>query len=380
MNHTLVKAASLTGLLFLLGVSAWARPSDHKTRTTIPPSRITITNMVSVSSIPEVLRGTNLITTGTAPAAPMVFVGSNAGTKAPWQKHLTLGPGDTLSILMLDHPMLDRNGLTIAPDGRLTYLEVQDIMAAGLTVDELQQKLEKALSQYYTYPRITIAPLYTKSKKITILGEVVEVGVYPLNKPLTILEAVAQAGGFQTGVNQTEQSELADLPRSILIRNRQRIPVDFEKLFNNGDLSQNYLLEPGDFLFFPSSAVNNVYVLGSVVYPGEQGIAGTMTVVSAITKAGGFGPDAYQSRVLVVRGSVNKPERFVVNVADILSGKAKDFPLQPTDLVYVSDHPWTQVEELADIAATAFLRSMVISWTGSNLGTIIAHPILPALP
>ena len=64
--------------------------------------------------------------------------------------------------------------------------------------------------------------------------------------------------------------ELADLERSFLVRNGQRVPVDFERLFERGDLSQNIPLQPDDYLYFALASANEIYVLGEVMMPGVE--------------------------------------------------------------------------------------------------------------
>ena len=62
--------------------------------------------------------------------------------------------------------------------------------------------------------------------------------------------------------------ELADLSHSFLMRQGKQVPVDFEKLFQYGDLSQNIALEPNDYLYFALSSANEIYVVGEVQSPG----------------------------------------------------------------------------------------------------------------
>ncbi len=312
------------------------------------------------------------------PDAPLVFAGSNAKTRAAWQTRLTLGPNDVVNFAFYGRPELSRPGVLIGPDGRVTYLQAQDIRASGLTLDELREVLTAELAKYYRNPAIIVTPGEFRSKKFHLLGKVTNKGTYTLERPLTIIEAVAQAGGLETGVFELNTVELADLPRSFLIRNRQRVAVDFDQLFRNGDLSQNILLEPEDYLYFPSSTANEIYVLGSVKSPGAQGLSGDASVASAIALAGGFNERAYQQKVLVVRGGLDAPKRFVVNMADVLAGKAADFRVEPRDIVYVSDRPWSRVEDLADMAATAFITAMVTVWTGNSI-QLIGQPAVPIL-
>ena len=106
-----------------------------------------------------------------------------------------------------------------------------------------------------------------------MLGAVVNRGVYTFDRPLSVIEALARAGGLQTGLYGRDTVELADLGRSFLVRNGQRVPVDFERLFERGDLSQNVALEPDDFLYIAQASANEIYVLGQVgMGPGGGGL------------------------------------------------------------------------------------------------------------
>jgi len=309
---------------------------------------------------------------------PLVYSGCNAKSKGKWQKHLTLGAGDEMSIFMYGHNDTKRD-VVVGPDGRITFLQLQDFLVDGLTIEELKLKLDSKLALFYKNPKSVVIPVAFHSKKFCILGKVAYKGVYELDRPLTILEAVATACGFETGYFDRNPVELVDLPRSFLIRNQKRVKVDFNRLFLHGDLSQNVLLEPGDYLYFPSGMGNEVYVLGSVGNGGCKGLTSGTTIISALSFSGGFLQAAYKERVILVRGSLDKPEVIVVDVAGILSGSKKDVVLEPRDIVYVADHPWEKAADLADLAATAFLQTMVSVWTGNNIGPVIKHPILPSI-
>src|SRR6185437_10764954 len=77
--------------------------------------------------------------------------------------------------------------------------------------------------------------------------------------------------------------DVADLQRAFLMRNNKRIPIDFEKLFGSGDLSQNIQIEPGDYLYFPSADVKEVYVLGEVALPGPVTYRPGMSMLGTIS-------------------------------------------------------------------------------------------------
>lgn len=296
-----------------------------------------------------------------------------------WRTRYELGAGDILNFGLYGRPELDRNAVFIQPDGRIAYLQAQGIRAEGLTIDELREAMEAELRRYYKHPAVMISPFELRSKRYFILGKVVDKGAFPMDRPLTIVEAVARARGIETGLFEQNTVELADLARTFLIRGGRRMPVDFEKLFQEGDFSQNIEIEPGDYLYFPSANTNEIYILGEVSSPGVLGFTSRSTVTGAIAVRGGFTPRAYRARVLVVRGSLQNPERFVVDTADVLAGRIPDFRLQPKDIIYVSARPWIAIEDLGNVAIDTFLQAMTATWTGRNIPHLVSPGELPQL-
>jgi len=293
---------------------------------------------------------------------------------AAWQQRLTLGPGDVLDFALFNMPDATRPEVPVGPDGRVSFLQARDLMAAGLTIDELRAKVDAELSKYYQNPRSIITPVAFRSKKYFVLGAVVGRGVYTFDRPLTVIEALARAGGVETGLYGRDTVELADLAHSFLVRHGQRVTVDFERLFQHGDLTQNVPLEPDDFLYFTPADANEIYVLGQVAAPGVAAFLPRTSLMSVIAARGGFTPEAYRSRVLVVRGSVTHPETFVVDTASILSAKQPDFKLQAKDIVYVGTSPWVKAEEVLDTAVTAFVQGFVVNTTARKVGPWITSP------
>ena len=302
----------------------------------------------------------------TAAPAPETFsVVTSSAQRGEWQKRLTLGPGDVLTFHLFGAPELTREEVPVGPDGRVSYLEAENVMAAGLTVDELRAKLDEALGKVRRAPQTFVTPVAYHSKKYYVLGNVTQKGVFPLDRPITVIEAVARAKGFESGGN--DAVEATDFSRSFVSRGGKRLPVDFEKLFVKGDLSQNVALEPDDYLYFPTGSAGQVYVLGEVRAPGAAPCDAGTSVLSVVAARGGFTDRAWTQRVLVVRGGMNKPELFKVDAADALKGRAANFALKAGDLVFVNNRPWIRGEELLDRAASAFVESAVITWTGLHV-------------
>lgn len=304
-----------------------------------------------------------------APAArtPRSFSVSSKSQRAAWQERLTLGPGDVLNLGLFGAPEFARKEVPIGPDGRISFLEAHNVMAAGLTVDELRDRLTDELGKFRRAPQPIVQPFAYRSKKYVVLGKVVEKGVFTLDRPITVIEAVARAGGLETGLADRNLVELADFSRSFIARGGKHLPVNFEKLFLEGDLSQNIPLEPDDYLYFPASDLREVYVLGEVLQPGAQIFSNGSGAIAAIAARGGFTDRAWKKRLLVIRGSLNNPQTFIVDANEVLNARTPDFKLQPKDIIYVSARPWIRAEELLDIAAIAFVEGAVVGLTGKHL-------------
>lgn len=302
-----------------------------------------------------------------------------SGNRAPvdpnsWRNRYELGPGDSINISLFGRSELDRPALRIGPDGMINYLQAHDIYVTGLTIDEARLALEKALLSHFKSPRVIVTPLEVASKRFTIMGKVVNRGVVTLERPITLVEAIANAGGMETGLYEHNTIELADYDRSFITRNGKRLPIDFRKLLLQGEMNLNVDVEPGDFIYIASTVSNNYYVLGAVSSPGTQGLTPDASVIAAIARRGGFSRKAWTDRILVVRGSFDAPQTFVLDVKNILAAKEQDFKIEPKDIVYVSERPWLFAEEILDAAMSAFITSASSAWVMDNVDPIIDAP------
>lgn len=280
-------------------------------------------------------------------------------TGAPsWHRRYTLGPGDTLNFSMYDRPDLSRESVPIAPDGTISYLQAVGVKAVGRSIPELRKAIETALGEYHKSPKVIVTPATIGSKRFTIIGKVREPGSYLLDRPLTILEGIALAKGIEVGSVGGTSQELADLDRSFVARNGRKLDVDLASLYYQGKLAENAFLEPNDYIFVASSLKNEVYVLGAVGRPGRLKMTTRLTVTRAIAQAGGYSKDAYKSRVLLIRGSIHKPDVTVVNVGDILRGKSNDIPVGDRDIIFVDKRPFEMVEKALDSAIFTFVQTV----------------------
>lgn len=154
-------------------------------------------------------------------------------------------PNDLLEIFVWKEPDLTRKVL-VRPDGRISFPLVQDLQAAGISPGELKTEIEKRLKEYLKSPNVTIIVEAIQSYRVYVVGKVQKPGVLSVEKPISVLQAVALAGGFQDYAKDTEMA---------VIRNYGKENIVFE--FNYKDVihgkkpEQNILLRSGDVVVVP---------------------------------------------------------------------------------------------------------------------------------
>jgi len=274
-----------------------------------------------------------------------------------------LGPGDKLDVEILGRTGT-RTTTFVCPDGKIYYDLLAGLDVWGLTLADTQALLERELARYYTRPQVSVTLTAVESKRVWVLGRLNKSGIYPLDGPMTIVEAISRAGGLFTSRFSGATEELADLNHSFIIRKGEMLPVNFQKLLRGGDTAQNVYLEPDDFIYLPSSLVSQVYVLGAVNGPRPVGFMDNMTVSTAIAKALGTAPGAQLSHVAIVRGSLNEPKIAIVDFKAIVTGRAPDVRLEPRDIIYVPQSPYRTIERYAKMVTDTFVNTVAANAGG----------------
>ena len=314
----------------------------------------------------------------------------NPALLRPGTAPFTLGPGDRLEIEILG-TLNSRATTGVGPDGKIYYYLLPGLNVWGLTLAQTRDLLQKELGKYLTEPQISITLREVSSKQVWLLGRLSKPGVYPMAAPMSLLEAVAMAGGTASSGTQVTPQELADLRHSFVMRQGQFLPVDFTRLLREGDTSQNIYLQPDDFVYVPSASLQQVYVLGAVKFPRSVPYTDRMTLVSAMANATGaatvdwFVPgnygvlaDAYLSHVAIVRGSLSEPQMTVVDYGAIIKGKARDVLLEPGDIVYVPNSPYSTLKRYLNTIVGTFITTVAanegINAAGGqgNVGTAVS--------
>lgn len=279
----------------------------------------------------------------------------------PSREAFRLGPGDRLEVEIMGDTA-SRAITTIGPDGKIYYYLLPGLDVWGLTLAEAKQKIEQSLKEMdiLTAPQVSVMLRGIDSTRVWLLGRVANAGVYPMGAPMTLLEALTVAGGASTSSASGTTEDLADLSHSFIVRNGERLPVDFQALLTRGDMSQNIYLQPDDFVYLPSALSKDIYVLGAVRGPKAVSRQHN-TLVAAVAESGGPIKNAYLSHVAIVRGTLSNPQIAVVDYQKIVEGRAPDVLLEPRDIVYVPFSPYRFLSKYADLILTTFVRAVAIN-------------------
>jgi polysaccharide export outer membrane protein len=151
--------------------------------------------------------------------------------------------GDKLRIEVYKDPQLSQS-LQIRPDGKITLPLLGDIVAAGRTSLALRDAIAASLKEYVTNPVVTVIVVETEPETISVMGEVNNPGVHPFRKQLSMLEALALAGGFKDFAN-TKNIIIHRATRTGI----ERIPFNYKDAIKHD--SKPVFLQPGDIVIVP---------------------------------------------------------------------------------------------------------------------------------
>ncbi|KWT90528.1 polysaccharide biosynthesis/export family protein [Candidatus Magnetominusculus xianensis] len=150
-----------------------------------------------------------------------------------------LGSGDVITVKVFRHDDLTLTSMKVRMDGTISVPLIGEFKVTDMPVKDAEKKLEEKLAYYIVNPKVSINAVTISSKKIFVLGEVTNQTVITMEEPMTLLQAIAKAGGVTGSAKTSEVS---------LIRGAQVYTVDLNRALK-GDQSQNINLMAGDAVY-----------------------------------------------------------------------------------------------------------------------------------
>src|SRR5438105_7951746 len=157
-----------------------------------------------------------------------------------------IGSEDVLAVNVWKEPEISKV-LPVRPDGKISLPLIGDTAASGLTPKQLQDNIEKNLEAYMSHPEVTVIVQEAKSQRFNIVGEVQRPGSYNLGTPMTVLDAIAVAGGFKDFAKTSKVYVL----RSSRDGTQERLPFNYKKVIRGRHSEQNVALQAHDTIVVP---------------------------------------------------------------------------------------------------------------------------------
>jgi len=157
-----------------------------------------------------------------------------------------IGASDVLAINVWKEPDVSRV-IPVRSDGRISLPLAGELQAAGETPKQLEQEISKRLASYISEPEVTVIVQESKSRRINILGMVAKPGSYLLANSMTVLDAIAIAGGFKDFAKQKNIYVLRQGSNGA----QTRLPFNYKDVIKGKNTNQNVQLEPGDTVVVP---------------------------------------------------------------------------------------------------------------------------------
>ena len=252
-----------------------------------------------------------------------------------------VGGYDVLSVTVYEEKDLTLESVRVSADGYITFPLIGRIHVADKTTAEIEKLISRKLAdgQYLKEAHVAVMVTKYEGRKFSVLGAVKNPGPYPLQARERVLDGISKAGGVDT-----EKGEKQD---AMIIRtlnygrqNETKIVISFDlhALLKGSDQISNIYLSDQDVVYIPKA--DYFYIIGQVKNPGSYAFTKRdITIVEAISIAGGFTPIAARNKTRIVRIENSAEKIYEVNVDSITKGGKiiQAVVIKPNDLIVVPE-------------------------------------------
>ena len=235
-----------------------------------------------------------------------------------------VGPKDVVRVTVFNEPTLS-GAWRVENDGEFSYPFLGRVRAGGLTLSQIDDAVTAGLaSGYLRDPQVTVDIDEYRSQSVFVIGEVRTPGKYILPGEITLLDALAQAGATTDGAGADvlilhPKDAGPGWPTLPGQRDADVTTISLREI-QEGRLSQNITIRDGDTIFVPKA--ERFFVTGFVRNAGSYPLAPDMTVLQAVSTAGGVTERGSDRRLRIVR---------------VVGDTRMEFDAGPTDIVQPGD-------------------------------------------
>jgi len=254
----------------------------------------------------------------------LALMAAQAASPAGDTLNYVVGPDDVLTVTVFNEPALSGQ-FRVENDGEFSYPFLGRVRAGGHTVEQVAESIKVRLADgYLRHPQITVGVDQFRSQSVFVLGEVRTPGKYVLSGPVTLLDALAKAGATTDAAGAEililhPKEPAKGSPTLPNQRDAEVVTVNMREI-QDGKMSRNVRIRDGDTIWVPKA--ERFFVVGMIRNAGSYILERNMTVLQAISTAGGVSERGSSRRIRIVR---------------IVDNKRKEFDAKPTDIVRPGD-------------------------------------------
>ena len=242
-----------------------------------------------------------------------------------------IGARDLLEIRVFDLEQLDTS-VRVSENGTISLPLIGEIVAAGVTRAGLEEAIKIALKRYITDPQVSVFIREYQSQRFSVMGAVRNPGTYEMVGRKTLLEAISDAGG----IDNVESAGTVTILRASL--DGAPLEIELDQLLEHGISALNIQIAPGDTINVVPKRRFFIYVYGQVRTPGSFELREDVTLLQAISLAGGLGDRAASSKIRILRRMADGSQDVIeVNLDEIVDGNSPDIPVRPNDVIIVPE-------------------------------------------
>jgi len=258
-----------------------------------------------------------------------------------------LGPDDQIVIHAVDSPEISDKPFLVGINGYIALPLIGRVQAGGLTVEQFEAELNTGLKKYLHDPQVSVTVTEFRSQPVSVFGAVAKPGVIQLRGRKTLYEVLSMAGGPNemagsslTVTRRRENGEIP-LPGATVDPTGQFsiAELNVQEILEGKNPAVNIEIKPHDTISVSEATSNMIYVVGDVEHGGAFTLGGrqNLSVLKALSLAGGLGRTAKPQKARIIRGIPGepKPQEIAVNLKQIFNGKAEDIALLPQDVLVI---------------------------------------------